>query len=291
MKDARFCFIPHPENHVREGRDEWSSDGIPTTPRRGELKGAVSVRAGGPIPGIDSSGSFLIPGINILIVVIWFLLSPGSAFGESGPLTVEQAVSIGQEYLQAGPLYTRLDQTRKPRAEALACKDNKYSYSCGPYNHQPAQQGYSNYWVLEYALKPEQAITLNIGNLQAYWLLIDLDTGKVVEKDDFETQWMVTYLLQKMWAGLEGEKQADIFQAGYFLYWYQGEHAKQLNASLTEFPWMPDEIFKYQLLNDLGAAFYIMGEASYWKQDYCVAKKIFKMLIDDFGYAQIYSSR
>ncbi|HQO57620.1 MAG TPA: hypothetical protein PLT76_02725 [Candidatus Omnitrophota bacterium] len=244
------------------------------------------------ISGIVSSGRFLIPGINILIVVMGSLVSPGSAWEEPGPLTGEQAVSIGQEDLQARPLYARLDQTRQPRAEAIACEGNKYSYRhCGPYNHQPAQQGYSNYWILEYALKPEQAITLNIGALQAYWLLIDLDTGKVVEEDDFEAQWLVTYLLKKMWAGFEGEQQADIFQIGYFLYWYQGEHAKQLNASLTEFLWMPDEIYKHQLLNDLGAALFIMGEASYRKQDYCAAKKIFKMLIDDFGYAQILSSR
>ncbi len=65
------------------------------------------------------------------------------------------------------------------------------------------------------------------------------------------------------------------------------EKAKEMQASLTEYPWESnEEIFSYWALNDVGACYFIQGE-SYKKAGMIEeAKAAYQKVIDDFYFAQ-----
>ncbi|MFP4473679.1 MAG: tetratricopeptide repeat protein [Candidatus Omnitrophota bacterium] len=65
------------------------------------------------------------------------------------------------------------------------------------------------------------------------------------------------------------------------------EKAKEMEASLTEYPWeSKEEVFEYWALNDVGTALFILGEAYRKSGEIEEAKEAYQTLIDEYHYAQ-----
>ncbi|MBL8014201.1 MAG: tetratricopeptide repeat protein, partial [Candidatus Omnitrophica bacterium] len=63
--------------------------------------------------------------------------------------------------------------------------------------------------------------------------------------------------------------------------------AKEMQGSLTEYPWeSKDKIFSYWALNDVGTAYFILGEAYRNADNKEEALKAYKTLIDEYSYSQ-----
>ncbi len=65
------------------------------------------------------------------------------------------------------------------------------------------------------------------------------------------------------------------------------EQAKQMQGSLTEYPWQSKEqIFNYWALNDVGTSLFVRGEALKKAGKMDEAKIAYKKLVDEYFYAQ-----
>ena len=66
-----------------------------------------------------------------------------------------------------------------------------------------------------------------------------------------------------------------------------GEKAKQMQASLTEYPWEDNEkIFSYWALNDVGTCLFIQGDAYKKAKKFAEAKAAFDKLVNEYYFAQ-----
>jgi hypothetical protein len=69
------------------------------------------------------------------------------------------------------------------------------------------------------------------------------------------------------------------------------DEADRLQANLSALPKHKDEIEAVQVLNDVATAYFIQAEMYMRQQDAAAAKKIFKLIIDKYPYAQAWDQR
>ncbi len=69
------------------------------------------------------------------------------------------------------------------------------------------------------------------------------------------------------------------------------DEADRIQASLKSLPKTQDEIASAQVLNDVGVAYFIQGEAYMRQQKLDEAKKLFKTIVDKYPYAQAWDQR
>jgi len=98
-------------------------------------------------------------------------------------------------------------------------------------------------------------------------------------------------LINKSWAA-HGKKDAEAtFQYTQELIDLYKEEADKEQASLSSLPKNKDEINKVSVLNDVATAYFIQAESYMRQQKLEAAKKIFKLVIDKYYYAQAWDPR
>lgn len=110
-----------------------------------------------------------------------------------------------------------------------------------------------------------------------------IDSGVVLDFGDYTS----AFLVGQAWRALpSGDMKVITAYTDKVIELY-AEKAKEMQASLTEYPWQSKEqIFNYWALNDVGTALFIKAEALKKAGETEEAKKVYKTLIDQYFYAQ-----
>ncbi len=110
-----------------------------------------------------------------------------------------------------------------------------------------------------------------------------IETGSSIDFGDDKSATLTT----KAWQALaDKDLEAVLAYTNRCLDLY-GDKAREMQASLTEFPWESKEkIFEYWALNDVGTCLFIQGEALRNAGKIEEAKKAYQKLVDEFYYAQ-----
>ena len=110
-----------------------------------------------------------------------------------------------------------------------------------------------------------------------------LDSGVEANFGDYSS----SHLVGQAWQALNSDDvEAALMYVDKTLELYK-DKAKEMQESLNEYPWASnEEVFSYWALNDVGTALYIKGEALKKEGKTEEAKEVYKMLIDEFYYAQ-----
>jgi tetratricopeptide (TPR) repeat protein len=106
---------------------------------------------------------------------------------------------------------------------------------------------------------------------------LDLDFGDMTS----------SFITTKAWGALAKKDTRSLVEYVNKNVELYGAKAKEMQASLREFPWESQEkIFSFWALNDVGTCMFILGQAyvNDGKNDEAVA--VFKQLVDNYGYAQ-----
>lgn len=112
-----------------------------------------------------------------------------------------------------------------------------------------------------------------------------IDSGSVLDFGDYSSSFLTTQAWKTL-DDVEDEKSAVFSYANKTIEMYESK-AKEMQASLTEYPWQSrDVIFKYWALNDVGTCYFIQGEAYKRIGKNQEAKESYQKLIDGFFYAQ-----
>jgi len=94
-------------------------------------------------------------------------------------------------------------------------------------------------------------------------------------------------LTTKAWEALNSEDYEDVMAYTDKCIELHAEKAKEMQASLTEYPWeSQDKIFSYWALNDVGTCYFIRGEAFHKQGKTAEAKASYQKVVDDYFYAQ-----
>lgn len=169
-------------------------------------------------------------------------------------------------YYVLGEAYMKAGQTEKAK-EAYEKVANNYSFG---QTYDPAQK---IFW------KPAQAAKEKLTMIEKG---IDLDFSDLSSST----------LVRKAWEALS-IKNLDMVK-GYTdkvisLY---APNAKSMQASLKEYPWESKEkIFSYWALNDIGTAYFILGEVYRLNNKKVEAIEAYKTLISDYSYAQCWDTQ
>ncbi|MCK5215444.1 MAG: tetratricopeptide repeat protein [Candidatus Omnitrophica bacterium] len=110
-----------------------------------------------------------------------------------------------------------------------------------------------------------------------------IESGGALDFGDYKS----STLVGKAWVAL-GQKDLESVEAyaNKCLELYAAQ-AKEMQDALTEYPWeSKEEIFKHWVLNDVGTALYIIGEANREAGKMEEARTAYQSLIDEFYYAQ-----
>ncbi len=110
-----------------------------------------------------------------------------------------------------------------------------------------------------------------------------IDSGLALDFGDYSSSFMAT----QAWKALDGEDPTiAVIYADKVMEMY-GTKAKDMQASLTEYPWQSREVvFNYWALNDVGTTLFIKGKALKKVGRALEAKAAFKTLVDEYFYAQ-----
>lgn len=110
-----------------------------------------------------------------------------------------------------------------------------------------------------------------------------IDSGSKLDFGDYTS----STLAVKAWQALaDNDTDAVVSYVNKCLELY-GEKAKEMQDSLTEYPWESKEkIFEYWALNDVGTCLFIKGEAFRKAGIPEVAEKAFRTLVDEYYYSQ-----
>ncbi len=111
--------------------------------------------------------------------------------------------------------------------------------------------------------------------------------GSTIDFGDYRSSTLVT----KAWQALAADDLAAVkAYVAKALELYE-EKAKEMQASLTEFPWESNEkIFTYWALNDVGTSLFVLGEAYSKAGDPVKAADAYKKLVDEFYFAQCWDT-
>lgn len=110
-----------------------------------------------------------------------------------------------------------------------------------------------------------------------------IETGSNLDFGDYSS----AFLASQAWKSLESNDVDSVKVYTDKVMELYDEQAKTMQNSLTEYAWESnDEIFKYWALNDVGTALYVRGEVLKKSGDVDGAKEAYKMLVDEYYYAQ-----
>ena len=112
-----------------------------------------------------------------------------------------------------------------------------------------------------------------------------IDSGQFLDFGDYSS----AFLTSQAWKVLSNvDKEGDaVFTYCNKVFSLYNEKAKEMQDSLTEYPWQSrDHIFRYWALNDVGTCYFIIGEAYKKIGDNEKAIESYQKLIEDFYYAQ-----
>lgn len=110
-----------------------------------------------------------------------------------------------------------------------------------------------------------------------------IESGSDLDFGDYKSETLTT----KAWEALNKNDLEGVLAYTNKNIELYGDKAKEMQQSLTEYPWETKEkIFSYWALNDIGTSYFIRGEAYKNAGNAAEAKKAYKTLIDDYFYAQ-----
>lgn len=96
-----------------------------------------------------------------------------------------------------------------------------------------------------------------------------------------------SHLIQKAWAALAANDLDQVLAYVNKASDLYAKKAKEMQASLTEYPWESKEkIFSFWALNDVGTGYFILGEAYKAAGKTKEAQEAYKKLIDEYSYSQ-----
>lgn len=115
-----------------------------------------------------------------------------------------------------------------------------------------------------------------------------IDSGSNLDFGDYTSSTLAT----KAWQALsDKDLDAVLAYTGKCLDLYQ-EKAKTMQNSLTEYPWeSKEQIFSFWALNDVGTCLFIRGEAYANAGNKEEAVKAYKMLVDEYYFAQCWDPK
>jgi hypothetical protein len=115
-----------------------------------------------------------------------------------------------------------------------------------------------------------------------------LESGSNLDFGDYSSAVLTT----KAWEALANKDLDAVVAYTNKVIELYGEKAKEMQESLTEYPWeSKEEIFSYWALNDVGTSFYVVGEAYLNAGNNEEAKKAFKTLVDEYYFAQAWDPK
>ncbi|MBF0384513.1 MAG: tetratricopeptide repeat protein [Candidatus Omnitrophica bacterium] len=115
-----------------------------------------------------------------------------------------------------------------------------------------------------------------------------IDSGLFLDFGDYSSSFMAT----QAWKAFEDNKLDAVLAYTNKVIELYAEKAKEMQASLTEYPWQSrEQIFKYWALNDVGTSYYIQGEALKKAGKIEDAKKAYSELIKNYFYAQCWDPK
>lgn len=110
-----------------------------------------------------------------------------------------------------------------------------------------------------------------------------LESGVELDFGDYTS----SHIVQKAWAALAANDLDQVLAYVNKVTELYAKKAQEMQASLTEYPWeSKDKIFSYWALNDVGTAYFILGEAYRNAGKNQEAKDAYKELIDKYSYSQ-----
>ncbi len=110
-----------------------------------------------------------------------------------------------------------------------------------------------------------------------------VEAGVSIDFGDYSSN----QLVQKAWAALAAKDLSAVVAYVNKISELYGEKAKEMQASLSEYPWESKEkTMSYWALNDVGTALFVLGEAYRTADKKEDAIAAYKKLIDDYFYAQ-----
>ncbi len=110
-----------------------------------------------------------------------------------------------------------------------------------------------------------------------------IESGSNLDFGDYSS----SFLTVKAWEALGKSDSESVKTYVNKVIELYGEQAKQMQTSLTEYPWESKEkIFSYWALNDVGTAFYILAESYKKAGKTKEAQEAYKKLVDEYFYAQ-----
>lgn len=126
----------------------------------------------------------------------------------------------------------------------------------------------------------------------SYWKVADAakDLLTLMESGiDFEDYTSET-LLRKGWESLSGNNIPHALTYAQKCITLYATEADKQQASLTTFA-AKDQAFNYWALNDVGTAYFILGEAYMKNQEWKKASESYQIIIDKYGYSQCWDPR
>ncbi len=115
-----------------------------------------------------------------------------------------------------------------------------------------------------------------------------IDSGSNLDFGDYAS----ATLTGKAWEALNGNDMAGVDAYTKKCIELYGDKAKEMQASLTEYPWESKEkIFTYWALNDVGTAYFIRGEAFGKAGKKEEARAAYQKVVDEYSYAQCWDPK
>ncbi|MBP7162831.1 MAG: hypothetical protein KBB26_04780 [Candidatus Omnitrophica bacterium] len=94
-------------------------------------------------------------------------------------------------------------------------------------------------------------------------------------------------LIYEAWKALEDNDIKRVETVTDQIFKRYGEEARRMQASLKEYPWgSMEKIRHYQPLNDVGTAYFILGEIYRKNNNLAAAKLAYQVVIDHYFYSQ-----
>ncbi len=110
-----------------------------------------------------------------------------------------------------------------------------------------------------------------------------IESGSDLDFGDYSSSAITT----KAWEALNSGDYDDVMAYTDKCIELYADKAAEMQASLTEYAWEDNEkIFSYWALNDVGASYFIRGEAFFKQGKMADAKAAYQKVVDDYFYAQ-----
>jgi len=115
-----------------------------------------------------------------------------------------------------------------------------------------------------------------------------LESGVFLDFGDYTS----SFITGQAWKALEENKLDAVLSYTNKVIELYAPKAKEMQASLTEYPWQSrEQIFNFWALNDVGTSYFIQGKAFDAAGKKAEAKTAYQTLIDNYFYAQCWDPK